>query len=181
MLVVLGGLPGTGKSTVAHALLARWPAVFLRIDTIEQALRDAAVLPGGEVGVAGYAVAYALARSHLAWGQAVLVECVNPLPVTRAAWCSVAREAGAPLLEVELVCSDAVEHRRRIATRVSDIPGLLLPTWEAVLQRDYRPWDRHRLVVDTAGLCAVQAAVQIGEALRARQASALTEPAGPGR
>ena len=40
VLVVLGGLPGVGKSSIAHALLSQWPAVYLRIDTIEQALRD---------------------------------------------------------------------------------------------------------------------------------------------
>lgn len=59
-LVVLGGLPGVGKSTVARALLAQWQAVYLRIDTIEQALRDSGV----EVGTAGYRVAYALARTQ---------------------------------------------------------------------------------------------------------------------
>ncbi len=57
ILVVLGGLPGVGKSTVARALLARWPAVYLRIDTIEQALRESGVLIAGAVGAAGYMAA----------------------------------------------------------------------------------------------------------------------------
>ena len=50
ILVVLGGLPGVGKSTVARALLARWPVVYMRIDTIEQALRESGVLIAGDVG-----------------------------------------------------------------------------------------------------------------------------------
>lgn len=38
MLLIFGGLPGTGKSTIARLLAARLGAVWLRIDSIEQAL-----------------------------------------------------------------------------------------------------------------------------------------------
>ena len=84
-----------GKSTIAHALLERWPAVYLRIDSIEQALRDVGVLVAGQVGAAGYMAAYALARDQLLRGMSVLADCVNPLPVTREAWRAVARSAQA--------------------------------------------------------------------------------------
>ena len=40
-LVVFSGLPGTGKTTVAKALAATLGAVYLRIDTIEQAMKSA--------------------------------------------------------------------------------------------------------------------------------------------
>ncbi|WP_371126640.1 AAA family ATPase [Variovorax sp. EL159] len=35
MLIVLGGLPGTGKTTIAREIVARSRAVYLRIDAIE--------------------------------------------------------------------------------------------------------------------------------------------------
>jgi len=76
VLVVLGGLPGVGKSSIAHALLSQWPAVYLRIDTIEQALRDSNVLVGGDVGAAGYLVAYALACTQLAQGLRRACRCL---------------------------------------------------------------------------------------------------------
>lgn len=41
MLIIFSGLPGSGKSTIARALAQRLGAVYLRIDTIEQAIRDA--------------------------------------------------------------------------------------------------------------------------------------------
>ena len=37
MLIIFGGLPGSGKSTVAQALALRTGACYLRVDTIEQA------------------------------------------------------------------------------------------------------------------------------------------------
>lgn len=76
---------------------------------------------------------------------------MNPLRVTRDAWRAVADAAGARLVDVEVVCSDAAEHRRRVETRASDVAGLVPPTWAAVLGRAYDAWDRPPLVVDTAG------------------------------
>jgi predicted kinase len=35
ILIIFGGLPGTGETTLARALAEQLGAVFLRIDTIE--------------------------------------------------------------------------------------------------------------------------------------------------
>lgn len=157
MLIVLGGLPGSGKTTIAREIAALLPCTYLRIDTIEQALRSAGVA-AGEIGPAGYVVAYGLARSNLSLGQAVLADCVNPLPVTREAWRAVAADASSPIVEVEIVCSDAAEHRRRVEQRSIDIPGLVPPTWESVQRHDYEPWSGPHLVIDTASLSPREAA-----------------------
>ena len=55
------------------------------------------------------------------------------------------------ILEIEVVCSDIMEHRRRVETRSVDVPGLVLPSWQDVIERDYEPWNRSRIVLDTAG------------------------------
>lgn len=150
MLIVFGGLPGTGKTTIARALTRRLGAFHLRIDTIEQAIR---VTSGADdsVGPQGYVVAYALAGDNLRLGATVVADCVNPVGATREAWRATALRAGVPLVEVEVVCSDPVEHRRRVETRHSDIAGHRPPSWAAVMGRTYEPWDGPDAVVDTAG------------------------------
>lgn len=148
MLVVLSGLPGVGKTTIAREVAAAMGAVHVRIDSIEQALRNA----GWKVDGEGYGVAYAVTEDNLRLGRVVVADCVNPWPLTRNEWRYVADRAGVRIVDVEVVCSDAGEHRRRVESRTPDIAGHRLPTWSEVVERDYRPWNVERLVIDTARL-----------------------------
>ncbi|WP_411200874.1 AAA family ATPase [Streptomyces cyaneofuscatus] len=84
MFIVIGGLPGTGKTNSARLLAVRTGAAHLRVDTIEQAIVRSG-LAGHPVGPAGYAVGYALSGDHLRQGLSVIAESVNPPAVTRDA------------------------------------------------------------------------------------------------
>jgi len=149
ILIVFGGLPATGKSTLAQAVAQERQATYLRIDTIEQALKGPEGV-AGEIGPAGYLVAYALAESNLRIGHAVVADSVNPLAVTREAWWRTAAPTAARVVEIEVTCSDRSEHRRRVETRRVDIAGLVLPSWQQVIEHAYEQWDSYRIVVDTA-------------------------------
>lgn len=147
MLYIFGGLPGTGKTTLARHLATQVQAVHLRIDTIEQALRDTGSLVSG---AEGYVVAYRLAADNLRLGLDVIADSVNAIEVTRTAWKEVAKTAGTPFLEIEVICSNEPEHRKRVETRLSDIEAFPMPTWHEIKSRTYEPWDAD-IVIDTAG------------------------------
>lgn len=146
-LYIFSGLPGTGKTALSQRLARRVKAVYLRVDTVEQALRD---LCGIVVAGEGYRLAYRVAADNLRLGISVVADSCNPVELTRREWETVAGAAQARCVNIEVICSDALEHRRRVEKRQSSVPGLALPTWEAVLRREYHAWTRDRIVIDTA-------------------------------
>lgn len=165
MLIIFGGRSGTGKTTLSRALARQLGAVHLRVDTIEQAITESNGLPPGEVG---YRVAYAIAEDNLRLGRIVIADSVNPLDITREAWRAVADRSGIPSVEVEIICSDAEEHRRRVESREADIPGARRLTWQEVSAREFQPWLRGHIVIDTAGGSIDECFAQLRAALSDR-------------
>ena len=97
----------------------------------------------------------------MALGLDVIVECVNPIALTRDSWAATAADAGAGICEVEVICSDLAEHRRRVLTRVTDVEGLIKPTWAEVAGREYHPWSRPHLTIDASDASPTEAAQRI--------------------
>jgi predicted kinase len=150
MLIVFAGLPGTGKSAIARVLATELDAVWLRVDSIEQAIRASGIVDG-DLRDVGYRAAYAVAEDNLRLGMTVIGDSVNGWMLTRDAWRDVGLRNGAHVVEIETICSDASEHRHRIETRSNEVPGLILPSWQAVISRDYHAWNRDHVTIDTAG------------------------------
>jgi predicted kinase len=151
ILISFSGLPGVGKTTIARALAQEIGAVYIRVDSIEAALKNSSlqIHPAED---AGYLAAVAVAKDNLALGLDVVADTVNPIELTRRWWSDVADACRARLLNVEIVCSDQAEHRRRIEARRSDIVGLDLPDWKRIQSRHYEKWASHRVVLDTSKL-----------------------------
>ena len=147
-LYIFAGLPGTGKTTLSRLLARRIGAAHLRIDTIEQALRE---LCSVDVQGEGYQLAYRVASDILSVGVSVIADSCNPIGLTRRAWEQVALEVGARFVNIEVICSDTQEHRMRVETRAQTVPGLRLPTWQEVQSREYHDWTVERIVLDTSG------------------------------
>ena len=165
MLIAFGGRPGVGKSTLSRFLAQRIGAVHLRVDTIEQDMRNAGYLVSGPEG---YLAARDLAEDNLRIGNTVIVDSVNPVAMTRNYWHDTAARLTVELVEIEVVCSDTRQHRQQVESRITDIPGLVLPTWQQVLDRDYEPWTTAH-VVDTAGRALEDALSQVEAIVRRRQ------------
>src|SRR5262245_7663829 len=122
-LYIVSGLPGSGKSTLSQLLAGHVGAAYVRIDTIEQGLRELCSI---NVQGEGYRLAYRVAADNLRLGISVVADSCNPLELTRREWERVAGDTGAQYVNIEVVCSDLQEHRRRVETRSSTVPGLTL-------------------------------------------------------
>lgn len=155
MLIIFSGLPGVGKTTVARELARQLGAVHIRIDSIGQAILDSGMVSSA-LDDAGYRVGHAVAADNLRVGRMVIADSVNPLAISRDAWVEVANRAKVRSLEIEVVCSDANEHRRRLETRSADFPGSKPVTWIEVVSREYHAWNREHFVIDTFRLSVEQ-------------------------
>ncbi|QQE78696.1 AAA family ATPase [Alicyclobacillus sp. SO9] len=167
MLYIFGGLPGTGKSTLSSSLAQELRATYIRVDVVEQAMRTAGLWVDGP---AGYMVCYELAAQNLKLGLDVVADTVNPIGQSRQDWRQVAESLNAPFVEIEVICSDVEEHKSRIRSRVSDIPGLNLPSWDEVESRHYDSWDTNHIVIDTAHHSASESLTTLREELAQRAA-----------
>jgi predicted kinase len=148
-LYIFSGLPGSGKSTLAQELARRTNAVFVRIDTVEQGLKDICKME--QVEGEGYRLSYRICKDNLLCGNNVIADSVNPIKLCRDEWQEVATSVGSSYINIEVICSDKDEHRARLEQRDNGIENLENPTWEKVLNREYDEWTTSVLRIDTAG------------------------------
>ena len=134
-LVLVGGSPGTGKTTLAAALAGAQGWELRHSDVVRKQLAGVALdarAPGAGVGDAGLYRPEQVAATYeaLRAGAAVTLERGRSV-VLDASWTSaderrraaaLARVAGATLVELRCVCDPAVA-RQRVADRPAGAPG----------------------------------------------------------
>jgi ADP-ribose pyrophosphatase YjhB (NUDIX family)/predicted kinase len=170
LLVLVTGLQGSGKSTIAELsanllgapLIAHdWAMSGLRPFPEVQAALDTMEPPGRSL--VGWSLLRALARSQLRRGSSVVLDGVARAPQVEKVR-SLAEEEGAQLLVVMTECSDPVLHRSRVDGRQRDIPGWYELDWSHV-ERSRKGWDPNMpvdLKLDTAKpLSRIESALNI--------------------
>ena len=151
--MVFAGLPGSGKSVLSRGVADATGATYLRIDSIETAVRT--TLGPFTDNPVGYAVAERIAADQLAAGRDVVADAVNGVAPARDGWVALAKRTGAALRLVEVRCGDPAEHRRRVESRQAEMPGQHIPSWDEVSRRDFEPWPpelaERLIVIDNVG------------------------------
>jgi predicted kinase len=147
-LLVIAGLPGTGKSTLARMVAERLDAVWLRVDTVEAALLKAGLTRSFETGLAAYIGVRDIAAEQLELGRNVVIDAVNGVEPARKMWRDLSESLDATRYIVEVTCSDLEVHRKRVESRTEQTPPLPSPTWDEVVHREYQPWGEPVLSID---------------------------------
>jgi predicted kinase len=150
ILFILSGLPASGKSTLSKHIAKKYNAVYLRIDSIEQGLRD---LCNFNVECEGYRLSYRIAADNLKIGHNVVADSCNPILLTRREWEEVANTVDSFFINIVVTCSDEREHKKRAEARITEIEGLKLPAWDEIQKRELHSWESqvsNKITIDTA-------------------------------
>jgi len=149
-LVVVGGLPGTGKSTLAEHAARLVGGALLAKDVVEATLWRSGIGREQRSGWAGYELLGSLAEAQLTVGTSVVLDSVAAYERLRDRWRDLAARHGARFRAVECVCSDEQVHRGRIDGRQRGIPGWYELSWQEVedARSRYEPWLAEHLVLD---------------------------------
>lgn len=152
LLIVMSGLPGSGKSTIAEWLAERLNLPVFSVDPIESAIIKAGIQRSFETGVAAYQVAEALASEQLKLGNSVIIDAVNAEEEGKDVWRGLARKHGLELTVLLVIVSDRALHKQRIESRVRDLHGFSEVTWESVEAREkaFTAWKEPTLQLDSA-------------------------------
>lgn len=169
VLVAVGGISGTGKTTLAQAIassLGRAPgARVLRSDVIRKRLhgvRPEQQLPQSAYNMTSSMCVYETLRREalmaLRAGQAVIADAAFLLPTERAAIGAAARESGVAFSGLWLEAPESIRVQRLAARRddASDADAAVV-RWQ--LAQDHGPIDWRRL--DTAGDIVEQSRVAL--------------------
>lgn len=150
MLIVVSGLPGCGKSTLAEAISRELRAPVLSVDPIESAMLRAGVAPSFETGLAAYLVAETCADAFLRDGLDVVVDAVSGVEPARAMWRELAACHGVPLRVI--VCElEPGEVTRRLAARDRGLAsGEPSADARAARAAEWTDWQEPHLVVDSS-------------------------------
>jgi predicted kinase len=167
VLVLVTGLQGTGKSTIAESLGDRlgapvfaWDwflAALTPFESVQEALR---ALDAPTYRRVGWALVLQTARAQLRRGLSVVLDGLarqEQIEAVRA----LARELGVPSFVVLTTCDDADVQRARIQDRDRAIPGWHELTW-AEVQRTRAAWvppEDVDLVLDSTAPVATSLAV----------------------
>ena len=152
-MIVLSGLPGTGKSTLAETIGKKLGIPVFAKDWLEAVLLKNGFSSSSDerdLGYVGYELLTVLAERQLMLGQSVILDSVASTQSIRKTWHGLANQYHAQWRVVECICSNETLHKERLKGRKRNIPGWHELKWADVekVKLYFQKWDEDRLVLD---------------------------------
>lgn len=151
-LIVMSGLPGTGKSTLARGIARYFHVPFISLDDLKAYLLKAGLMKDFFDGSAAWQIATDVADQQLDLGNSVIIDAINAEEAAKDTWRKLAAKYNVRLVVIECFVNDAIVHRERIENRKRTLYGIPEVTWEWVEDRRaaYTSWDEATLELDNA-------------------------------
>lgn len=163
-LLMMVGLPGTGKSSVVESLQKRMDCVVVSTDNIRLLMRNKPTYTAAEMMLV-YEVCYSIIEARLKQGQRVVFDASNYLAARREHLKKLAQRAGAPVAVCYVqagqdIIRERLQQRNSGHRRETDLSDADWSVYKWMVEAQ-EPVVGEHLIVDTSNTPADELAAQL--------------------
>lgn len=147
-IIIIGGIPGTGKSTLAKALSKELNIPAFSKDELEAAISKKGLCDSKSTNGIGYEIMSVLSENEIENGNSAIFEFIASRDRVTELW---PRLLEIDYKYIECICSNEDIHRERINSRKRNLEGWYELEWEDVLKirNSFQPLVLDRLILDS--------------------------------